>query len=55
MSLSSIKGTGPEGSVLKADVEEYLGDYFNFCIYDCFPSMCVCIGGVHGGYSGFLA
>lgn len=29
VSLSSIKGTGPEGSIVKADVEEYLGNYLN--------------------------
>lgn len=37
VSLSSIKGTGPEGSIVKADIEEYLGDHlelpFSFCLH----------------------
>jgi hypothetical protein len=29
VSLSSVKGTGPDGSVVKADIEEYLGLHLN--------------------------
>ena len=45
VSLSSIKGTGPEGSVVKADVEEYLGNHS----YNYLPSvLCVCISDLNG-------
>lgn len=30
MSLSSIKGTGPDGQIVKADVEHYLGTVSDF-------------------------
>lgn len=32
MPPSSIKGTGPEGRIVKADVEDYLGVYFRQCL-----------------------
>lgn len=32
MPLSSIKGTGPDGSIVKADVEEYLGIIQDSCL-----------------------
>lgn len=33
MSLSSIKGTGPGGSIVKADVEDYLGKKMNVVLF----------------------
>lgn len=31
MPISSIKGTGPDGSIVKADIEDYLGNSFSLC------------------------
>ena len=31
MPLSSIKGTGPEGSIVKADIEDYMGNSLSLC------------------------
>lgn len=33
VSLSSMKGTGPDGSIVKADVEEYLGKFSKLRFY----------------------
>lgn len=33
VSLSSMKGTGPDGSIIKADVEEYLGKFSKLKFY----------------------
>lgn len=31
VSLSSVKGTGPDGRIVKADIEDYLGTVHYFC------------------------
>lgn len=32
VSLSKIKGTGPDGRIVKADIEDYLGSYLVLCV-----------------------
>ena len=50
IALSSLKGTGPDGRIIKADVEEYLGVhmltlklYFLYCIMWFWHLILMCI------------